>query len=57
MKLDKAPSFAKEGWGGFSTVHYEDPYRLVSELDSERFEIRKLEYFKNGVIQYADEKM
>ena len=35
----------------------EDPYRLVSELDSERFEIRKLEYFKNGVVQYADEQM
>jgi hypothetical protein len=35
----------------------EGPYRLVSELDSERFEIRELECFKNGVVQYADEQM
>ncbi len=33
------------------------PCRLVSELDKDRFEIRKLEYFKNGVVQFANDKM
>lgn len=31
-----------------------DPVRLVSELDEYGFETRKLEFFRNGVIGYAD---
>ncbi len=29
------------------------PFRLVSELDDERFEVRKLEFFRNGRVGYA----
>jgi hypothetical protein len=31
-----------------------DPVRLVSELDGDRFETRKLEYFRDGVVGFAD---
>jgi hypothetical protein len=31
-----------------------EPIRLVSELDNERYEIRKLEFFRDGRIGYAD---
>jgi len=30
-----------------------EPTRLVSELDSRRYETRKLEFFRNGVVGYA----
>ena len=32
-----------------------DPVRLVSELDEQGYEVRKLEFFRNGVVGYADE--
>jgi hypothetical protein len=32
-----------------------DPVRLVSELDEYGFETRKLEFFRDGVVGYADE--
>ncbi|MDO8177026.1 MAG: hypothetical protein Q7T62_02165 [Undibacterium sp.] len=32
-----------------------DPIRLVSELGSDSFETRKLEFFRNGSIGYAGE--
>jgi hypothetical protein len=31
----------------------EDPVRLVSELDAQRYETRKLEFFANGVVGFA----
>ena len=31
----------------------EDPVRLVSELDDEGWEVRKLEFFANGQVGYA----
>jgi len=31
----------------------EDPIRLVSELDGLRYEIRKLEFFRNGEVGFA----
>ena len=31
----------------------EYPIRLVSELDAQRYEIRKLEFFRNGAVGYA----
>lgn len=30
-----------------------DPIRLVSELDSDRYEIRKLEFFSDGKVGHA----
>jgi hypothetical protein len=30
-----------------------DPFRLVSELDDQRFEVRKLEFFRGGAIGFA----
>lgn len=30
-----------------------EPVRLVSELDSERFETRKLEFFRDGTVGFA----
>jgi hypothetical protein len=30
-----------------------DPVRLVSELDAERYETRKLEFFPNGRVGFA----
>jgi hypothetical protein len=32
-----------------------DPIRLVSELDADNFETRKLEFFRDGNIGFADE--
>ena len=32
----------------------EYPIRLVSELDQMRFEVRKLEFFRDGRVAYAD---
>jgi len=32
-----------------------DPVRLVSELDAERFEVRKLEFFADGRVGHACE--
>ncbi|WP_428788724.1 DUF6881 domain-containing protein [Vibrio profundum] len=31
----------------------DEPYRIVSELDDERFEVRKLEFYPNGAVGYA----
>jgi hypothetical protein len=31
----------------------EDPVRLVSELDAQRYETLKLEFFSNGVVGFA----
>jgi uncharacterized protein DUF6881 len=31
----------------------EYPVRLVSELDAQRYETRKLEFFSNGVVGFA----
>jgi hypothetical protein len=31
----------------------EEPVRLVSELDAQRYETRKLEFFSNGVVGFA----
>ena len=31
----------------------EDPVRLVSELDAQRYETRKLEFFSNGAVGFA----
>lgn len=33
----------------------DEPYRLVSEIDINSFEIRKLEFFSDGVVGYASE--
>lgn len=30
-----------------------DPVRLLSELDSQNFEIRKIEFFRNGIVGSA----
>jgi hypothetical protein len=31
-----------------------DPVRLVSELDEQRYELRKLEFFRSGAVGFAD---
>lgn len=31
----------------------EDPVRLISELNDQRFEARKLEFFRNGKVGFA----
>ncbi len=33
--------------------HRDEPVRLVSELDGERFEVRKLEFFDDGTVGFA----
>ena len=33
--------------------HPDEPVRLASELDGERFEIRKLEFFPDGSVGFA----
>jgi hypothetical protein len=33
----------------------DDPVELWSELDEHRFELRKLEYFRDGSVGYADQ--
>ncbi len=35
----------------------QDPIRLVSELDDERYETRKLEFFRNGVVGIARDSL
>jgi len=37
-------------------THSEEPFRLVSELDDQRHEIRKLEFFANGLVGCATEE-
>jgi hypothetical protein len=32
-----------------------EPIRLVSQLDNERYEVRKLEFFRDGRVGYADD--
>ena len=32
-----------------------DPYRVVSEMNSENYEIRKIEFFRDGSIGHATE--
>ena len=32
-------------------------YRLVSEINSDGYEVRKLEFFKNGNVRYATEEV
>lgn len=32
----------------------ENPVRLVSEIDSDNFEIRKLEFYRNGQVDFSD---
>jgi hypothetical protein len=34
--------------------HPDEPIDLWSELDGERFETRKLEFFRDGTVSYAD---
>ena len=36
--------------------HPDEPVRLVSELDGERFEIRKLEFFPDGSVGFASKE-
>lgn len=31
----------------------QDPIRLVSELDAQRYEVRKLEFFRSGAVGFA----
>jgi hypothetical protein len=35
----------------------DEPFELLSELDERRFEIRKIEYFRNGRVGYATSNM
>src|SRR5689334_2224696 len=35
--------------------HADEPIRLVSELDDQRCEVRKLEFFRNGEVGYASD--
>ena len=34
----------------------DEPYRLISEIDSSEFEARKLEFFSNGTVGFASEQ-
>ena len=36
--------------------HRDEPVRLVSELDEERFEVRKLEFFRDGSVGFASKE-
>jgi len=36
--------------------HRDEPVRLVSELDDERFEVRKLEFFPDGSAGFASKE-
>lgn len=31
-----------------------DPYRMVSEIDDLNYEVRKVEYFRDGSVSFAD---
>lgn len=34
----------------------DEPVRLLSEIGPDNFEIRKLEFFRNGIVGYASNK-
>lgn len=34
----------------------QEPFRLVSEINNEQFEVRKIEFFRTGEIGYASQK-
>ncbi|GAA0765558.1 hypothetical protein LRH25_09090 [Ideonella azotifigens] len=34
----------------------DSPVRLVSELDAQRYETRKLEFFRSGAVGFANER-
>jgi len=34
----------------------EEPYRLVSEIGVDNFEVRKIDFFRNGEIGFASEE-
>ncbi|WP_081062398.1 DUF6881 domain-containing protein [Burkholderia cepacia] len=36
-------------------TYEEEPVRLVSVLDGDRYEVRKLEFFRDGSVGFADE--
>lgn len=35
----------------------DEPYKIYSEIDDQRYEMRKIEMYKNGTIYICDEKM
>ncbi|MBO7885737.1 MULTISPECIES: DUF6881 domain-containing protein [Burkholderia] len=35
-------------------THNEEPIRLASVLDGDRYEVRKLEFFRDGSVGFAD---
>lgn len=36
-------------------THKDEPIRLVSALDGDRYDVRKLEFFRDGSVGFADE--
>ncbi|ASL48733.1 hypothetical protein bAD24_p01405 (plasmid) [Burkholderia sp. AD24] len=53
QKMDEAfqPIYIDVAW----THDFEaEPIRLVSQLDNQRYEVRKLEFFRDGRVGYAD---
>ncbi len=34
--------------------HKDEPIRLISELGTDRFELRKLQFFRDGTVEFAD---
>lgn len=34
-----------------------EPYIIYSEIDNQRYEVRKIEIYKNGITRKCDEKM
>ncbi|CAG2266052.1 DUF6881 domain-containing protein [Burkholderia sola] len=36
-------------------THKDEPIRLVSTLDGDRYEVRKLEFYRDGSVGFADE--
>lgn len=35
----------------------DEPYKIYSEIDDQRYEVRKIELYKNGTAYRCDEKM
>ncbi|NBH16533.1 hypothetical protein D3Z55_03365 [Clostridiaceae bacterium] len=35
----------------------DEPYKIYSEIDDQRYEVRKIELYKNGTMSICDEKM
>jgi len=35
----------------------DEPYKIYSEIDDQRYEVRKIEIYKNGTIYICDEQM